>query len=475
MKYFLSLTIFLISLNLYSQQHSLLVAFQPNDCPNFNRKVNNLLQKVNEEVNLSWVLEEGYSGQVVELEKALSINLRSRKIIFSDSLFRSLTKIVSSASWYFNDSLLHTIPLVNLSEDFISLLNTTSENPKEKVIFSFPKDYIFSNNNTIIQGNDGFLVLDNIYNKLALNRNDSIYNLNGKDIFTKEVYFDIFKSHSYFDSIKYYSDGVKDIGYNTIQFKNITFNDSLIALLCGVPIITRLEIDRSKVAVLPSDAIIFLDKKLNYIGSVDLSSIMEIKSNNVEHFLSHSLFEYYQGNYYVNFSFRLDTEFNKNTKLFGKFHIDNRNEIHFKLLDIAIPENYWTFYNQVSTFFIGRMPFIYSMIFPFEINFDKNIAIDRMFSGFSIVDLNNITSGSSMNKSVFIINSIFQNEDYLSLLYSKGKRNFKEIYNIRNGELLHRKEYEVFVIKGRKSNVIPNSINSAIYLNNQNSLIEVYF
>jgi hypothetical protein len=461
------------NVKIFCQEYKLLTTFSPNDCATFSRSVIKILGNDND-FNLTWVLEEAYKGHQQQLEKTLNINF-GNNVIYSDSLFNYLTKKGPSVNIYLGDSLILNLPQVSLNESTFSLITSTLSKQDKNVKYKFPSEFLFSNNNVIKMRNENFTVLDNIYNQITSVHNSKISKISGKELFSKKIYYEVFKEHSYFDSIMFYFDAVKDIGYNTVQIKNFTIKDSTIVLLCGLPIITRLDIDKSKIAVLPSPALISLDCNLNIIGFTNLSSVNQIVHQGKNHHFTFTFFDYYNSKYYVNYTFHRDSIFDQRNKLFGTLEVTNSNTILFKFSNISLPKHFWSLSSHVTSYLFGSMPFIYSNLMPLEINFEEEYIVCHLFEAFSLSDLQKVFSGASSNRAIFVINSIYKDDNYLQLLYSKDGINFKEIYDLKSREKIYRYRFDDLVIKARKSNVLPVFWNRAIYLNNNNELIEVTF
>jgi hypothetical protein len=459
------------NLKLFGQENKLLITFSPNNCGTLTRNVNKLL---NNDSLIIWVMEETYKGHKLHLGEAFNINFNNN-VIYSDSLFNFLSKDGPSINVYSRDSLIFTIPQVYLNTNTLSLIVSVLSKPKKIVKQNFSDEFWFSNNTTIKMKKDNYIILDNIYNQVTYTKNGKNSKINGKDLFSGEIYYNIFKEHYYFDSIMFYQEGVKEIGYNTIQIKNVAFTDSLIALLCGIPTITRLEIDLNKIAVLPNPALILLDSNLKVVRCINLSPIGKLTHLNKEHHFSFNFFDYYNGNFYVNFTFHRDSIFDQRNKLFGVLSLTNSNELLFRFSNISLPKPFWPVSSHVTSYLIGTMPFFYSTIMPLQINFEKESINYLPFEAFSLIELQNIFSSDNSNRAIFVINSIYQDDDYLQLLYSKNRNNYKEIYDLKNSKVIFRHKFDDFVIKERKSNVLPTFWNRAIYLNNNNELVEIIF
>ncbi|MFP4555874.1 MAG: hypothetical protein ACLFNU_03290 [Bacteroidales bacterium] len=464
----------IISFSAFSQDLSLIVTLNPNDCGNYIREVHSSLDKVSNDFRVNWLLEESYIGQQEKLEKVLNISLDNT--VYSDSLYNELTRKGSTANIYQEDSMLFSIPIYKINSEVVGLINALNIKKKKKEIFQFPDSILFSNNNLIKKEDDNYLILDNTYNELFLRSKNKVFTTNGYTLFNKEVYYDVFKDYSYFDSLSKHIEGIKEIAYDRVKISNITFNDTTIDLFCEFPLLKRFDFDKENIGVYTSPAIVKLDFNLNYLYSINLESLPDKVNNNETHHLSPFFFEYFNDGYIISM-FSENKEVSDETRPFGKLNIKNSSkEIIFSFLDMSIPKSFQSIHSVVQPSYIySDLPIINHSLLPIEYDVEKQTVTTRDFKGFSYENVESFLKGDFSNTSIFVINTLYRNDDFLLMLYSKNRKNFKEIYDLSNGTSVYRHKYDGFVIDDRKSTIIPSGWNKAIYLDKNNQIVEVTF
>ncbi len=468
------LLLFIISVSNFGQENSLIVTLNPNDCGNHIRKVESLLGNVSKKNSVNWLLEESYNGQQKKLERALNITLGNT--IYSDSLYNELTRNGSTVSVYQEDSMLFSIPIFKFNSEVVGLINALNNKKKKKEIFQFPDSILFSNNNLIKKKNDNYLILDNTYNEIFLRSKNRVFSTNGYNFFNKEVYYDVFNDYSFFDSLSKNIEGIKKIAYDRVKISNVTFNDSTIDLLCELPILKRFDFDNENIGIYLSPAIVKLDYKLNYLYSINLGSLLGKVYNNETHHPSSFFFKYFNDEYIISM-FSENKEVGDETRPFGKVIIKpNGKDIQFNFIDIGIPSSFQSIHSVIQPSYVyTELPIINHSLLPIEYDIEKQTVATREINGFSYKDVENFLKGDFSNNSIFIINSLYRNDDFLLVLYSKNRKSFKEVYDLNTGNTVYNHKYNNIVIDDRKSTIIPTGWNKAIYLNRNNQIVEVEF
>lgn len=471
--YITFLCIFL-HISIFSQQKTIIFTLNPNDCGNHIRKVESLLGNVSKKISINWLLEESYNGQQKKLERALNISLDNT--IYSNSQYNDLTRNGSTVSVYQEDSMLFSIPIFKFNSEVVGLINALNNKKRKKEIFQFSDSILFSNNNLIKKENDNYLILDNTYNEIFLCSKNRVFSTNGYNLFNKEVYYDVFNDYSFFDSLSNNIEGIKKIAYDRVKISNVTFNDSTIDLLCELPLLKRFDFDNENIGIYLSPAIVKLDYKLNYLYSINLGSLLGKVYNNETHHPSSFFFEYFNDEYIISM-FSENKEVSDETRPFGKIKVKNSpKKIIFNFLDMGIPKSLQSIHSVIQPSYVySELPIINHSILPIEYDIEKQTVTTREIKGFSYKDVENFLKGDFSNKSIFIINSIYRNDDFLLVLYSKNRKNIKKIYDLNNGNTVYHHTYNNIVIDDSKSTIIPTGWNKATYLNRNNQIVEVEF
>ncbi|KAF5055897.1 hypothetical protein DSECCO2_373000 [anaerobic digester metagenome] len=473
-RYYLLIILVCIAYFGFGQSKKVYVTLNPNDCVSCLKNTERLRYTLDSSIAFSWVMHQTYKGHQGKLEKALGIQFND-SIIFSDSVYRSIYNNGSQLAVLYDEKIIVSFDLMSLNQDNIDFANSLLTGGDIKELAVLPDSILFSNNVIVKEKDNGFFILDKIYDELIFySSSKGIARINGENLFNEVVYKDVFgESSGEFNDIQKHYETLKKSAYSKIAIKNVTFTDSNICMLCYVPVVKQIN-ERRDIGVYHVPSIIYLSEDLTYKKAISLEKSQIIKQSNISYYLSPDLFEYNKDGFYL-YYYANDEDLEKETdcEVFGK--LNNNFEVSF--LEMKLPNRFGTILSRFSSGFISNhYPKLYNYAFPFEFDLLSGKINEFPFERFSYDNLRRIVEGDFSNTQIFNILSVYQKDRYLMILYREGGTLYKESYDL----VSQKKLLSILVEKnpfktGIVSNLIPTGWNTALYLDSYNRIVELSF